>query len=820
VILAKLYLSPLGAFSRKLLEFTPGMNVVLGPNEAGKSTLFNAARLVLLVSTDLGKRDRERLIGPYLPVTGGDFVRVAVEFHKGGEVFKLTRRWGNDPSSKLDLPGGGSLAEEGRVREKLAELLPARPGTMEHVLMTRQSMLGSTLESFRAEARESVADLSDILRRAVLETGGVSVDRFLERVKSERDQAFLRWDRQARGPEKSKGTAKRWAKGFGAVLGTWYVLDDARELARKAGAWETELDSLKEELRRATSDAASLKAFLESSEAPARDAQERRSLEADRRAVKAESDALGKLVQEWPVAAHRAQELEQILSGAETRRRSLEEEQARAKKAQDAGKLRDRHARVMRLKKAVEDSQAVLKATPSLEKKTLTEMRGAEDALTRLEAGLEAGRISVTVAGRSAGELVTQEDFTPEKKQGIAPGRTISLAASGRIRIIHKDLEIEVRSGDAGVQARAEKAAAARRTRDELLKKHGVRDFDEAGERNRQWEKLSDGLAAAQKNLSDELAAESLSELNAGIAAAGELAPARGLQEVTAELAGFQNQEKTDRNELDKLHRKIGEWEAAWSSLDKLVLSLAAAKGREGDLLARISRASALPAGFPDAEAFLGAVGKAQKDLGELQGRRDVLAERARNLEEQAGEWGGQSSEELGAQVASAEEAFEAELRRAEALDRVAERSTALLGSTTGDIASGLTRRLSEMLSAMTAGRHAEIVMDGTLPAALSEGDGVSLGWDQLSAGTRDTLALALRLAMADYFLGQEDGFMLLDDPLVDMDPERQKAAAAALKAFAARRQLIVFTCHPAAAALLGGNLVRLSPQTPSPRRP
>ena len=62
MILAKLYLSPLGAFSKKLVEFAPGMNVVLGPNEAGKSTLFNAVRLVLLVSTDLSKRDRERLI--------------------------------------------------------------------------------------------------------------------------------------------------------------------------------------------------------------------------------------------------------------------------------------------------------------------------------------------------------------------------------------------------------------------------------------------------------------------------------------------------------------------------------------------------------------------------------------------------------------------------------------------------------------------------------------------------------------------------------------------------------------------------------------
>ena len=100
------------------------------------------------------------------------------------------------------------------MREKLDELLPARPGTMEHVLMTRQSMLGRTLELFRDEAQESIADLSDILRRAVLETGGVSVDRFLEKVKAERDKAFLRWDRAARGPEKSKGTQKRWAKGY------------------------------------------------------------------------------------------------------------------------------------------------------------------------------------------------------------------------------------------------------------------------------------------------------------------------------------------------------------------------------------------------------------------------------------------------------------------------------------------------------------------------------------------------------------------------------------------------------------------------------
>ena len=90
--LAKLYLSPLGALSKKQLDFSPGMNVVLGPNEAGKSTVFSAVRLVLLVSTSLTKKERERLVDPFLPASGGDFVRVAVELHKGAEVFRLVRR--------------------------------------------------------------------------------------------------------------------------------------------------------------------------------------------------------------------------------------------------------------------------------------------------------------------------------------------------------------------------------------------------------------------------------------------------------------------------------------------------------------------------------------------------------------------------------------------------------------------------------------------------------------------------------------------------------------------------------------------------------
>ena len=819
MILSKLYLSPLGALSRKQLDFAPGMNVVLGNNETGKSTLFNAVRLVLLVSTDLSKRELEKRIRPWLPVDGGDYVRVAVEFHRGGEVFRLVRRWGNDPSSKLDLPGGGSLGDEEAIRARLAELMPARPGTMEHVLMTRQSMLGRTLESFADEARESISDLSDILRRAVLETGGVSVDRFLERVREERDRAFLRWDRQASAPEKSKGTQKRWARGhYGVVAGAWYELDDARELARKVDAWEKEMDSVRASQREAASEASALSAFLAGSGEAAKDALERRSLEADLRAVRAEVDALGAAVKKWPGAADKAGELEQFLAGADARRRVLEEEQLRAKGADAARQLKERYARVMRRKAALGEAQAALDAAHRLDKRALAEIRAASDAAARLETELGAGRISVTVAGRSTGELLTQEDFASEKRQQLAAGRTVGLSAAGRIRIVHKDLEIEVRSGDSDAPVRAEKAEAARKARDELLKKHGVRDLDEASERNRESERLAERLAAAEKLLTEELAGETMAELEAAVAAAAQLAPARGLAEAAADLAAFQAQEKSHRAALAELRRQLAEWEKSYSSLDKLVLALAAAKARETELRDRISRSHALPPGFTDAETFLGTVKKAEEGLAALAERRLRLEDRVRVLEKDAEGWESQSAEELGAQVSDLEEKFRAELRRAEALDRVEKRSTALLGTTDSSVTTGLAARLSEMLGAMTGGRHRGLVMEGPLPVALSEGDGASLAWEQLSAGTRDTLALALRLAMADYFLGESDGFMLLDDPLVDMDPDRQKAAAAALKSFALKRQLIVFTCHPTTAALLGAKPIMLAGPAVPPR--
>ena len=68
----------------------------------------------------------------------------------------------------------------------------------------------------------------------------------------------------------------------------------------------------------------------------------------------------------------------------------------------------------------------------------------------------------------------------------------------------------------------------------------------------------------------------------------------------------------------------------------------------------------------------------------------------------------------------------------------------------------------------------------------------------QLSRGTREQLFLAMRLALIrDRSRDAEPLPVLMDDILVNFDPERARAAAAAVLTLAEDHQILFFTCHP-----------------------
>ena len=118
-------------------------------------------------------------------------------------------------------------------------------------------------------------------------------------------------------------------------------------------------------------------------------------------------------------------------------------------------------------------------------------------------------------------------------------------------------------------------------------------------------------------------------------------------------------------------------------------------------------------------------------------------------------------------------------------------------------LGAALVKPVSERMAALTGGRYGEVGIGPQLDAT-----GICLGddersFDDVSVGTREQIALLLRLAIAEA-LGS---FVILDDHLTQSDPGRMAWIRGLLGEAAQKIQIVVMTCHPN--AYLTGDLAR-----------
>ena len=78
------------------IEFGPGLNVLYGPNDLGKSTLADAIRLALLLP------HTSTIIEPYVPWTGGQDPVVELTFETEPQrIWRVRKEFGKGGSSLL-----------------------------------------------------------------------------------------------------------------------------------------------------------------------------------------------------------------------------------------------------------------------------------------------------------------------------------------------------------------------------------------------------------------------------------------------------------------------------------------------------------------------------------------------------------------------------------------------------------------------------------------------------------------------------------------------------------------------------------------------
>jgi uncharacterized protein YhaN len=105
----------------------------------------------------------------------------------------------------------------------------------------------------------------------------------------------------------------------------------------------------------------------------------------------------------------------------------------------------------------------------------------------------------------------------------------------------------------------------------------------------------------------------------------------------------------------------------------------------------------------------------------------------------------------------------------------------------------------------ITGGRYSRIITAPGEATVRIESDGGEVkATEELSRGTAEQLYLALRFGLIEEFARHAEPLpVVMDDILVNFDPDRAERAAEALHALAERHQVLFFTCHPRTAALV-----------------
>jgi exonuclease SbcC len=806
--LESILLEPFGAFGKREIRFQPGLQVILGPNEAGKSTLWHALYEVLFRPVNIDKRkvDDKTAVGRFIPVGGANYSKVALGFSVGQEAWTLEKQWQTGPKVVLTGPGSVAISGDDEVRDKLTALFPVTPAVLKTVLLSRQGTLAQTMSELAKGP--ALGTLSDLLRAAVQDPGGVSVNDFMKRLMEAHEAALQNWDLDANGPTDGKVLANRRKVNVGKVLKAYYTEQEKKLAVDAAEDFERRLDALNHDLVAARKIADENKRFLVENADLEKGLLSRRALEVEALDGNRRVEELTLVCRDWPIFENEEKRLSASLPDLEKQVARFDGELAKAKSLDEVRPLRERLARARPEWVLLGELQEKAKGLKKVSKEDLEALRRAEGQVKQCRLAVEAGQMKIAFIARSAQRLGVSADGAGEETKEVAAGSTLDLGAAASLKLSHADWSLSIGSGSADAQAMVARLSQAESAWKDLLAKLGVGNLEEAAALESASTQATVALEKQQGKLDTILAGMSFADLEEKLKGAPAEEALRPVADLAVEKNNAEAALKAAKADRGDAAGKVESFKAKHGDFPDVLLQLADAANKVAETKKKLAVLPSLPPEIKDIQAFLGEMEQARGRSAGLQSKvSDLEIERAKLIgpDERV------SADELRAEHRDAMDAFQRCLQEARVLDRILTVAHGVKSRGGSTPLSGLQNTFQGYFATMTRGRYAGAAVEEGLPNGVLRADGQTLAYDLLSAGTQDQFGLCLRLSMAHHFLDGKEAFLVMDDPLVDMDPERQKGAAEVMKAFAARQQLIVFTCHPSHADLLGGDRIELA---------
>jgi exonuclease SbcC len=786
------------------IEFRAGLNVILGPNEAGKSTLVNALRYSLFETTKFGQV-AWRKHGDFLPIEGGDVFRVSLECTVADKDYSVTKTWGEKGlgQSELVLPGGQSVVSPEAVQDQLSELLGLRRGTWDNVLISPQASLFKTLGTIQL-AGDEVADIGELLRKEVLSTDGVSIER-LGRIITDRLAGLAgKWDHDADQPERTQ-SGGQYKSGRGEVAVAWSERESCRNKIEECENHAKESATLLAERTECEAKQVELSEFVTDKRDVVNAINRRRTLELECKDAEKKRDGLVQLQKDW---VKRAGQVDLWKREVATLREQISEleKQKRVAAADEALKaVRRKLDRAQGEAADLKDATKVLDDLPQVPEETRDRIRDLVNLQQRLKDKLAAGSLSIRVVAEEPLELDIEAGVEDPVSYGLTGNETVELAANGRVRFRGPSWTIEVGSADGDFDDVLSQHDNASSELSGLLEELKAEDPDSFEEMVVALEEAGEEVKEKEMGLRTILDGETLETLGEKLEASDGESSVLSLEDVAEGLGEANTNAEILVEKIESGEEQLAEWSVTYGTPDDLVKdaipeAAAVLKGFKENLenTPESDRADAdldaLKAEFEDKESDLHRINDQLLELKESQGT-------LRNKEPEFSEL------EAGERLEESERRFEQAKHKLSALLRV----QAVFKRLQREIDSGTFNPWFEGMERharrLTGDRYGKLDLGKSQVVRDTD---LAIPFNYLSVGTRTCLGLALRLSMAEHFLDGREGFLVMDDPMVDLDPDRQRLASEVISEFAKKWQIIVFTCHPAHAALLTESPIEL----------
>ncbi len=789
--LISIRLHPFGASIDRTFTWGDGLNVLEGPNEFGKSTLSHALWHALFSPSNMTPVKLEKTMGRWYPKPNGDHVRITLRFSADGRTWTLGKTWGAGSSSHLQVDGGASMAQPAAVQAELLRLLRRNEATWGRVLFTGQAQLTRTIAKLREEGH-SLDDVHGLLAGAAAIPGDIAPDKLLGGINDRINAHFGRWDITARGPEGGRGLARMWANKVGPVLKAFYEKETLRAELNRVVSHERAVDGVNERIARLQDDAGKDAAFIAEGRALRLGLGQRTGLEERVARLTGSVEQLMKITTDWPGAEQVISAKEQELTRMKNTLDHVDTELANARRQAQAQTVREGYKRLTEARTAWEDARRRLDEQPAVDPRALDELRQLETRMVELGIRMEAQKLAALLESSDDRTVTIQRGTGAPENVTLAPDSPWEGAAAGRLTVEVGSVRLTVRSGQEDVDALIAQLNTAEHRRTELLAAMGRNSLAEAEtaakaheEQLRSVKSKADlHLAALQGRTAEEWEAE--------VQALSQLPATRDIAVLEQEQNSLRDIRSKLEAEVEAKRHEVAQWQQAHVSVAKLVEKVMAEREELKAAEQQLAGLPALPAGHATVNGYLRLLTDREDAQETSRGQLEAARQELARLE---GGTPTRTAEDLSAELDLKEREFQRRLAEGQALLRIRDTlETVIAQRGNDDPLQGLTDAIAHRFNALTNGRYTGVTLDGLTPAQVT--GHATLSSDLLSQGALGSLALAARLALAELYLREDNGFLLLDDPFTDMDPERRSLAMAALVDFAAHHQVILLTCH------------------------